>query len=366
MSCCQKRDAAIWQVFGADILVCASRGHLFFIRSNLWLRGLRGTPQITWFPVMGCPPLLLSEQMSTSQLLPLLTLQLLAPRSEHVSCLALTSPARPSSTSYNSQAHRNTEDSPPWWADILFARCCHWQKQQQPWTCGVDWPWFSSSEVTGSPEGMSLATWVLSSTHSFLQLFTGIWKKSQFKTSSPTEPGKLKVQAWKWIKLFHSNHSWRSLHFIQRPEHKRFAIAKVRLCSFNRQTFWDSITQHSVMLNVQMAFLLEMSWAEYVSWLHDCATKQHPEAYFWKQKFLKKHPKFFFFSLLKERGQVGLEQLPFCWFCPFDLLEGLVLDPGNIHSPSWAEFCCRHHWQFSEHICNCNENSYSRLLEILV
>ena len=40
------------------------RGQMFFIRSNLWLRSLRCTPQIPWFTVMGYPPLLLSDKRS--------------------------------------------------------------------------------------------------------------------------------------------------------------------------------------------------------------------------------------------------------------------------------------------------------------
>jgi len=78
MSCRQKRDSAVWHAFGAGILVCASGGHLCFVQrnlwSNLWLRSLRGTPQITGFTVMGYPPLLLSDKISTSYLLPLLAL----------------------------------------------------------------------------------------------------------------------------------------------------------------------------------------------------------------------------------------------------------------------------------------------------
>ena len=70
-------------------------GHLLFIRSNFWLRSLRSAPQITWFTVKGYPPWVLSDKISTSQLLPWLTLRLLAPQPEHVFCLALTSPARP-------------------------------------------------------------------------------------------------------------------------------------------------------------------------------------------------------------------------------------------------------------------------------
>ena len=46
------------------------RGPLCFIQSNLWsnlwLRSLRGTPQITGFTVMGYPPLLFSDKISTS------------------------------------------------------------------------------------------------------------------------------------------------------------------------------------------------------------------------------------------------------------------------------------------------------------
>ena len=37
-------------------------GHVFFIWSNLWLRSLHRIPEITWFTVMGCPPLLLSDK----------------------------------------------------------------------------------------------------------------------------------------------------------------------------------------------------------------------------------------------------------------------------------------------------------------
>jgi len=82
-------------------LVMHFRGHLFFIQSNLWLRGLRCAPQITGFTVTGYPPLLLSDKISTSQLLHLLTLWLLAPESERVFHHALTSPARPSITEGN-------------------------------------------------------------------------------------------------------------------------------------------------------------------------------------------------------------------------------------------------------------------------
>jgi len=63
---CQKRDSAVWHAYGAGILACASRGHLVFIQSNLWLCSLRRTPQITWFTVMGCLPLLLSDKISAS------------------------------------------------------------------------------------------------------------------------------------------------------------------------------------------------------------------------------------------------------------------------------------------------------------
>lgn len=41
---------------------------------------------------------------------------------------------------------------------------------------------------------MNLGIPVLSGTHPFLLFLIG--KKSQFKTPSPVEPGKFKVQAW--------------------------------------------------------------------------------------------------------------------------------------------------------------------------
>ena len=85
MSCRQKRDSAVWHTFGAGILVCAFGGQLCFIQSNLWsnlwLRSLCDSPQITEFTVMGYPPLLLSGKVSTSYLLPLLALRLLTPQS---------------------------------------------------------------------------------------------------------------------------------------------------------------------------------------------------------------------------------------------------------------------------------------------
>ena len=81
MSCRQKRDSAVWHAFGARILVCVFGGHLCFIQSNLWLRSLQGAPQITEFTVMGYSPLLLSDKISSSYLLPLLALRLLMPQS---------------------------------------------------------------------------------------------------------------------------------------------------------------------------------------------------------------------------------------------------------------------------------------------
>jgi len=54
--------------------------------------------EIIRFTMMGYPPFLLSDTISTSQLLPLFTPQLLTPESKHVFPLALTSPARPSTT----------------------------------------------------------------------------------------------------------------------------------------------------------------------------------------------------------------------------------------------------------------------------
>jgi len=92
---------------GAGILVCVFEGHLCFIQSNLWsnlwLRSLCGVPQITEFTVMGYPPLLLSDKISTSYLLPLLALRFLMPQSRDASVrlsfvLRSTSPARPSIT----------------------------------------------------------------------------------------------------------------------------------------------------------------------------------------------------------------------------------------------------------------------------
>ena len=52
--------------------------------SNIWLCGLHHLPESTWFAMMGYPLFLLSDKISTSQLLPLLTPWLLVPESEHV------------------------------------------------------------------------------------------------------------------------------------------------------------------------------------------------------------------------------------------------------------------------------------------
>ena len=95
MLCHQKWDSAFWHGYGT-----AQGGHLFFIWSNLWLCGLRHAPGITWFTVMAYRPVLLSDKVSSSHLLPFLTLQLLTRESEHVFPLALTSPVRPSTHNY--------------------------------------------------------------------------------------------------------------------------------------------------------------------------------------------------------------------------------------------------------------------------
>ena len=88
--------------FGAGILVCVFGDHLCFVQSNLWsnlwLRSLRGAPQITEFTVMGCPPLLWSDKISSSYLLPLLALRLLTTSVPLSFVLHSTSPARPSIT----------------------------------------------------------------------------------------------------------------------------------------------------------------------------------------------------------------------------------------------------------------------------
>ena len=60
--------------------------------SNLWLCGLPHFPEeITWFTMMGHPPFLLSDKISTSQLLPLLTPGSWCLRP----IMSLRSPARP-------------------------------------------------------------------------------------------------------------------------------------------------------------------------------------------------------------------------------------------------------------------------------
>lgn len=97
-------------------------------------------------------------------------------------------------------AQLTMQASSPWWVTwhvVKSCRCfCQWQRRTKTHlrACGVDSPWFSSSEVRGRTEGMNLAICVLSGTHPFLQLLTAIWKKSQFKTLSPTEPASLRYK----------------------------------------------------------------------------------------------------------------------------------------------------------------------------
>lgn len=96
------------------------------------------------------------------------------------------------------------------------------------------------------------------------------------------------------------------------------------------------------------------------------ATRPHPKGLFVKMCTSKKHTKLFSSSFY-EKGQVGLSKLAFCWFCPLPNLEGLVWDPGKIPSqPSLWWILPSSSWTAFRVTCNCNENSYSHLLEILV
>jgi len=75
-----------------------------------------GAPQITEFTVMGYPPLLLSDKISTSYLLPLLSLRLLMPQLRDTSVrlsfvLHSTSPARPLITSSSRRTAACGKDS---------------------------------------------------------------------------------------------------------------------------------------------------------------------------------------------------------------------------------------------------------------
>jgi len=65
---------------GVGILVCAQGCQMFKQPLASWPQ----VPEITWFTMMDYPPFLLSDNISTSQLLPLLTLWLLVPESERV------------------------------------------------------------------------------------------------------------------------------------------------------------------------------------------------------------------------------------------------------------------------------------------
>jgi len=122
--------------FQSGHLGMCSGGHLFFIWSNFWLCSLHQVPEITWFTVMGYPPVLLSDKISASPLLPLLTLQLLTPESEHVFALALTSPARPSTPQY---PIRSWGDSQGWCqADEVLKRFSTEQLKLTPSTGKAD------------------------------------------------------------------------------------------------------------------------------------------------------------------------------------------------------------------------------------
>lgn len=166
-----------------------------------------------------------------------------------------------------------------------------WQKKHLG-TCGVDWPSFSSSKVTGVTEGMNLAIRVLPSTHPFLQMLTAIWKKPQFKTSSPTEPGKSKVQAWRGMKTFPKKPAFYPKAWMQKISLFKNLTVLIQPPKFLRLyhiALCDPECPNDIFMGSVMGRICKLA-----AWLCHQTTSKTRISEKKKKSFSTKHPEFFF------------------------------------------------------------------------
>lgn len=152
-----------------------------------------------------------------------------------------------------------------------------------------------------------------------------------------------------------SDHSQENLCFTQKLKPKGLAISKFH-CAHSLNKTQCSVSHLD----------WECCWQMMQAGVGTQPSDHIPKTCFWKCAFLKKHTKLFS-SSFHEKEQVGLNNLAFCWFCPLPNLEGLVWDPSKIPSQLSLRWILQSSPRAAFRVtCNCNENSYSHLLEILV